>query len=168
MKEFEDICREYNRTAEEVEDDLRYILKQKMAKKSIRLNAEKDYYCALVELLNNIRCLDDKSPDSTVTHEGTRLINRGYIIYDYESPKRQAERKLQRERLSLLIGFLGIIVGIAGLFLPRQDTVCQPIREFSKIESVTQQDTINLTHQIDEISQQADSTEQQNDSCKSK
>jgi hypothetical protein len=168
MKEFEDICREYNRTDEEVEKDLRYVLMQKRDKEPIQLEAGKEYYLSLVELLKSMRCIDDRFPESVITQEGLRLIKRGYIIYDYKSPKTQEKRKIQRERLSLLIGFLGVIVGIAGLFLPRQDTVRQPIREFSKFEGVTQQDTVNLTHQIDEISQQADSTEQQNDSCKCK
>ena len=162
MKYFEEICREYNRTAEEVEKDLRYVLMQKRDKEPIQLEAGKEYYLSLVELLKSMRCLEDIFPDSVITQEGLRLIKRGYIIYDYESPKRQAERKLQRERLSLLIGFLGIIVGIAGLFLPRQDTVRQPIREFSKFEGITQQDTIDFTSQTDEINQAADSTKQEN------
>lgn len=162
MKYFEDICREYNRTAEEVEKDLRYVLMQKRDKEPIQLEAGKEYYLSLAELLKSMRCLEDKFPESVITQEGLRLIKRGYIICDYESPKRQAERKLQRERLSLLIGFLGIIVGIAGLFLPRQDTVRQPIREFSKFEGITQQDTIDFTPQTDEINQATDNTKQEN------
>ena len=168
MKEFEDICREYNRTAEEVEKDLRYVLMQKRDKEPIQLEAGKEYYFLLVEFLKRIRCLEDGFFEIVITQEGLRLIKRGYIIYDFESAKTQENRKIRRERLSLLIGFLGIIVGIAGLFLPRHETFRQTDAELGKIESVAVQDTINLTSQTDEISQAADSTKQQNDSCKCK
>lgn len=168
MKYFEEICEKYNRSAEEVEKDLRYVLKQKRDKEPIQLEAGKEYYLSLVELLKSMRCLEDIFPESVITQEGLRLIKRGYIIYDYESPKRQAERKLQRERLSLLIGFLGIIVGIAGLFLPRQDTVRQPIRELSETEDMALQSTVDFTRQDNEINQATDNTEQQKDSCECK
>ena len=168
MKEFEDICREYNRTAEEVEKDLRYVLMQKRDKAPIYLEAGKEYYLMLVEFLKRIRCLEDRFFESTITQEGLRLIKRGYIIYDFKSAKTQEKRKIRRERLSLLIGFLGVIVGVAGLFLPRHEKFCQTDTELGKIESAAIQDTINLTSQTDEISQEADSTKQQNDSCKFK
>ena len=168
MKEFEDICREYNRTAEEVEKDLRYVLMQKRDKEPIQLEAGKEYYFSLVDLLKRIRCLEDGFFVSVITQEGLRLIKRGYIIHDFKSAKTQEKRKIRRERLSLLIGFLGIIVGAAGLFLSRHEMFRQTDTELGKIKSVAIQDTINLTSQTDEISQAADSTKQQNDSCKSK
>ena len=161
MNRLEDIGKKYNRTAEEVEKDLRYVLTQKRDKELIQLEAEKEYYLSLVELLKRIRCLENGFFEIVITQEGLRLIKRGYIIYDFESAKTQEKRKIRRERLSLLIGFLGIIVGIAGLFLPRHETFRQTDAELSKIESVAVQDTINLTFQTDEISQAADSTKQE-------
>lgn len=65
-------------------------------------------------------------------------------------------------KLSLLICLSGVIVGIAGLFFPRQNTLRQTDAEFRKLDRVIVQDTVDFMPKMNEISQANDSTKKEN------
>lgn len=158
MKRLEKIGKKHNRLPEQVEYDLMSILKWKNNDSEKPAIYGTQYYHELVELLENIACIELGFLEKVITDEGKRLIKQGFVIYDYHTPKTLEKRKIQRERLSLFIGFLGVIVGIAAMFFPRHDTLIQTDPEFREFNGVVIHDTINLAPQADEISQVTDST----------
>ena len=124
------------------------------------------YYHKLVELLENMGCIELEFLDKVITDEGKRLIRQGFVIQDFKTPKKIEQNQIRRDRLSLLIGFLGVIVAVATVFFQRLDTLRQTDSEFGKFDRVIVQDTIDLSSEIDEISQTSDSTSKK-DSIKS-
>lgn len=168
MERLEEIGKKFNRLPEQVECDLMSILKWKNNEGEKPDIYGLPYYHKLVELLEVVGCLELDFFDKVITSEGKRLIKQGFIICDFKTPKVEKQRKIWRERLSLFIGFLGVVVGITAMFFPRHDTLSQTDPVFSELNGVVIQETIDLTPQADEISQATDSTKQQNDSCECK
>lgn len=166
MKRLEEIGNKYNRLPEQVEYDLMSILKWKNKEGEKPDIYGLPYYHKLVELLEVIGCLELDFLDKVITSEGKRLVKQGFIICDFKTPKVEKQRKILRERLSLLIGFLGVIVGIVAMFFPRHDTLSQTDSVFREFNGVIIQDTIDLASQVEEINQTTDSTKQQNNNCK--
>lgn len=160
MKRLEEIGNKYNRLPEQVEYDLMSILKWKNNDSEKPDIYGTQYYHELVELLENIACIELGFLEKVITDEGKRLTKQGFVIYDYHTPKTLEKRKIWRERLSLFIGFLGVIVGMAAMFFPRHDTLSQTDPVFGELNRVVVQDTIDLASQADEINQATDSTKQ--------
>ena len=160
MKRLEEIGNKYNRLPEQVEYDLMSILKWKNNEGEKPDIYGLPYYHKLVELLDVIGCLELDFLDKVITAEGARLIKQGFIICDFKTPKVEKQRKIWRERLSLFVGFLGVIVGIAAMFFPRHDTLSQTDPVFRELNGVGIQDTIDLAPHADEINQATDSTKQ--------
>lgn len=162
-----EIGKKFNRLPEQVEYDLMSILKWKNNEREKPDFYGIPYYHKLVELLENMGCIELEFLDKVITNEGKRLIRQGFVIQDFKTPKKIKQNQIRRDRLSLLIGFLGVIVAVATVFFQRLDTLRQTDSEFGKFNRVAIQDTIDLSSEIDEISQTSDSTSKK-DSIKSK
>lgn len=167
MERLEKIGKKFNRLPEQVEYDLLSILKWKNNEGEKPDFYGITYYHRLVELLESMGCIEVEFFEKVITSEGQRLIGQGFVIQDFKTPKEEKQRKIQREKLSLLIGLSGVIVGIAGLFFPRQNTLRQTEAEFRKLDRVIVQDTIDFTPQVDDVVQTSDSTSKK-DSVKNK
>ena len=167
MERLDKISKKFNRPSEQVEYDLMSILKWKNNEREKPDFYGIPYYHKLVELLENMGCIELEFLDKVITDEGKRLIRQGFVIQDFKTPKKIEQNQIRRDRLSLLIGFLGVIVAIATVFFQRPDTLRQTDSEFGKFNRMVIQDTINLPTQIDEITQESDSTSKK-DSIKNK
>ncbi len=162
MERLEKIGKKFNRQPEQVEYDLMSILKWKNNEEEKPDFYGIPYYHKLVELLENMGCIELEFLDKVITDEGKRLIRKGFIIQDFKTPKKIERNQIRRDRLSLLIGFLGVIVAVATVFFQRLDTLRQTDSEFGKFNRMVIQDTINPPTQIDEITPASDSTSKKN------
>lgn len=167
MERLEKIGKKFNRLPEQVEYDLMSILKWKNNEREKPDFYGIPYYHKLVELLENMGCIELEFLDKVITDEGKRLIRQGFIIQDFKTPKKIEQNLIRRDRLSLLIGFLGVIVAVATVFFQRLDTLRQTDSKFGKFNRMVVQDTIDLSFKADEITQESDSTSKK-DSMKSK
>ena len=115
MKSFEDICREYYKSDEELENDLMSLLRYKDSGERPSRHISGDYSNDLLILLERMGLLEDFVIERKITDRGREVIKRGWITKDYATPKKKENWKIYREWLALGIA---LILGILGLFFP--------------------------------------------------
>lgn len=87
MERLKAIAQKGVKTEEEIEKDLRYILRQKLLNHPIILIKESEYYFDLIALLKKIRCLEEGFLGYELTEEGERVAKRGWVIYNIRKEK---------------------------------------------------------------------------------
>ena len=169
MKEFEDICREYQKEPIEVERDLFRTLQNIDLQANVKALNVQYYYARINFLFLNGFIL--RGNKNEITPTGRFALKRGWVYLNIKEYKKQKRRELWSRITPNMLQVISILVAIAlgvlGLFYPRQDSPDSG----SKIKDIVphiEENIINTHAQVDEVSQQTDSTEQQNDSCKSK
>lgn len=116
MKLFEEICDKYYRREEDLEKDLMAVLRNKSTEEVLPGHINGDYKMALMDLLEKMGLLEDKVWYRLINKRGKEVIERGWIIKDYATPKKQEKWRNLREWTALLVA---IILGILGFFFPR-------------------------------------------------
>lgn len=164
MDRLEKIGKRYNRPPEQVEQDLMSILRWKGGDCNVPTIIGLEYCDALINLLLRTNCIEEGFGEYIITSEGQRVLQQGYIIYDYQTPKIEKEKKVLREQLSLCIAAIGLIIGLAGLFFPRPKAGLPGVQILNDAKLQANQDTICFESQVDEIAQTSDSTKKQGNS----
>lgn len=109
MKEFEDICREYEKDPTEVETDLMVTLKCPEVRIIGRDAIESNYFATLVTYLHTKRLITRDQPYNKRTIDGDIALNRGWVCYNAKAGKQQKLKQLVKWLIitiaTILIGF---------------------------------------------------------------
>lgn len=156
MKRAEEICERFYKSEKALEEDLMLVMRQKIAGEEPPAYIKGNYLNALLGLLIDMGCLEDTGWISKATEKGKDDYKRGWILYDYITPKRREMWKSIREWATLTIAVIGTIIGF---FCPVQKAP-QGHLIFVEFKGMVPDTTINLATHIDEIAQATDSTKQ--------
>lgn len=163
MRDFDDICREYEITEEDLEKGLLRTLKT-ISDGKVPVVVNQQLFYDKIDFLHLNGYIYREHPLNKLTQKGERAIKRGRVYFDTKEHKK-LKHKVLWDRITphVLQGIsilVAIILGILGFFLPRE---C-PSKSASDIKEIIphiEEHIIETEAQINEISQATDSTKKE-------
>lgn len=112
MKEFEDICREFDKDPVTVEMDLYTLLKFPEVRISADDIVNDNYYKSLKTYLDNNEYITKGNKGYKRTVRGNIAKARGYVCLKINEFKRQKRKELNNRRLNLAFAIIGALASI--------------------------------------------------------
>lgn len=164
MMNFEQFCKEWDMEEEDMERELFKTLKAIHNKEKVVILNDGKFFYAKINYLVKGQFIERGSQDRT-TLRGEEAINRGWVTINIPKHKKQKRRELWGritphilQGISILVA---IILGILGLFFPRQGR-SDSASNIKDIVPCVEENVIDAEPQIDKIAQATDSTKQKN------
>lgn len=158
MKEFEDICREYEKDPTEVETDLMSTLKCPEVRIIGRDAIESNYFATLVTYLHTKRLITRDQPYNKRTIDGDIALNRGWVCYNTKAEK--------HKRIKQLIKWLIVTAAtvLIGFFLERLGELVLKKVDQMKVSGSDRREAVAVPNVEDyEETQEANSDDQENE-----
>ena len=160
MERFKQFCKEWDKDEVEMERELFKTLKAIHDKKDIVILNDGKLYYAKINYLSENGFIFREHPKNRATGRGERAITRGWVEINIEKYKKLKRRELwEKITPNLLQGtsiFVALILGILGLFFPRD---CSKFTsEIKDVVPQIEENMVNTATQTDEITQASDST----------
>ena len=164
MNNFEKFCRAWDKDKEEMEKELFKTLKAISEKKNIViLNGGKLYYAKINFLVESGFIV--RGNQNRITSHGELAVNRGWVCINIKKHKEQKNRELREKKAQKRMKIASIIIpsliSILGIILTRECS-SDPASDIKDIVPGIEENMIDTEPQIDEITQAADSTKQEN------
>lgn len=169
MGEYQEFCREWDKSEVEMEVELFKTLKAIHDKKNIVILNDGRLYFAKINYLVANGFIYREYPKNRTTSKGDNAIARGWVEINIEKYKKQKRKEL-REKITpnLLQGIsiiVAIILGIYG-FISQRECSSESASEIKNVIPNIEKNVIDTTTKINEVSQACDSTSKK-DSIKS-
>lgn len=116
MKDFEEICREYNKTPEKVEEDLLCVLHICAKYENLHLESP-EYHYTLVGFLHSEGFISRGNPGNELTPKGQRAIKNRVVYYNIKEAKKLKMTKLWKWLIPIIISIVGILIKIISIFI---------------------------------------------------
>ena len=116
MGRFEEICKEYGKTQEKVEEDLLGVLHICTKYENVHLESP-EYHYTLVGFLHSEGFISRGNPGNELTPKGQRAIKNGIVYYDIKEAKKLKRRQLWKWLIPIVISTVGILVKIVSIFI---------------------------------------------------
>lgn len=162
MKDFDEICKGFEKRPEDLEKDLYKTLQNIYSCVNVRALNVQYYYARIDFLFQNEFILRGKKDQ--VTPKGELALARGWVYLNIKEYKRQKRRELWEKITPHLLQAISIVVaiilGVLGLFFPRECS-SESVSEIIDIIPHTKGSIIKTETQINEVSQASDNTEQE-------
>lgn len=116
MKNFEEICKTYGKTPEELEADLLCVLHVCTKHEKLHLESS-EYHYALVGFLHTKGFISRGNPGNKLTPKGKKAIQNGIVFYDIKEAKKQKRIKLLKWLIPILISLIGLFVKVISILI---------------------------------------------------